>query len=282
MKIGFIDYYLDEWHANNYPAKLKELSGGEIEVAYAFAEIDSPLPGGMTTDEWCEKNHIQRVDSIEELIALSDGIVVLSPDNCERHEQLCRLPLASGKRCYVDKTFAPDEKTARRIFQNAEEHGTPCYSSSALRFATEYATVKKEAIRSLSSWGPACGGGNGYEVYAIHQLEPIMMLMDSAPKRVMMHPIESWYAMTIEFEDGRYATLSGYTGGSPFMMNIQYDEGAQLVNVESDYFEEFLKSLADFFMTGDIKVPHETTVHIMAAREAGLRAMQQPDTWIEL
>ena len=51
MKLGFIDYYLDEWHANNYPARLRELSGGEIEVAYAFAEIDSPL-GGLTTDQW--------------------------------------------------------------------------------------------------------------------------------------------------------------------------------------------------------------------------------------
>lgn len=70
-----------------------------------------------------------------------------------------------------------------------------------------------------------------------------MMLMDSDPKRVIMHPTASWYAMTIEFEDGRYATLSGYTGGSPFMMNIQFDEGAQLINVESDYFGEFLKSL---------------------------------------
>ena len=28
MKIGFIDYYLDEWHANKYPAWIKEASNG--------------------------------------------------------------------------------------------------------------------------------------------------------------------------------------------------------------------------------------------------------------
>ena len=49
MKIGFIDYYLDEWHANNYPELIKELSGGDMEVAYAYGHIDSPI-GGMTTD----------------------------------------------------------------------------------------------------------------------------------------------------------------------------------------------------------------------------------------
>ena len=25
MKIGFIDYYLDEWHANNYPDWFREI-----------------------------------------------------------------------------------------------------------------------------------------------------------------------------------------------------------------------------------------------------------------
>lgn len=33
-KIGFIDYYLSEWHANNYPAWIKEINP-EFEIAYA-------------------------------------------------------------------------------------------------------------------------------------------------------------------------------------------------------------------------------------------------------
>ena len=28
MKIGFIDYYLDEWHSNNYPELIAKASGG--------------------------------------------------------------------------------------------------------------------------------------------------------------------------------------------------------------------------------------------------------------
>ena len=54
MKIGFIDYYLDEWHANNYPAMIDRASGGDMKVTYAYGMIDSPI-GGMTTDAWCEK-----------------------------------------------------------------------------------------------------------------------------------------------------------------------------------------------------------------------------------
>lgn len=281
MKIGFIDYYLDEWHANNYPEKLRNLSDGRIEVAYAYAEIDSPL-GGLTTDEWCAQHNIQRIYSIEELVELSDAIVVLSPDNCERHEDLCRIPLASGKRCYIDKTFAPDQATARRIFANAEAHNTPCFSSSALRYSAEYQNIDKASIQAISSWGPAFGPKPGFETYAIHQIEPIMMLMDAQPAQVMMQLSgENFYVLSIRFADGRLATMTGYATGSPFVLNIAGTKN-QVITVESDYFDAFLRDLVRFFETGESRVDHETTIRIMAVREAGLKALAQPNTWIEV
>ena len=41
--IGFIDYFLNEWHANEYPAMIKaynEKNGTDYQVKYAWAEID--------------------------------------------------------------------------------------------------------------------------------------------------------------------------------------------------------------------------------------------------
>ena len=201
-RIGFIDYYLDEWHANNYPRMIAEASSGEMVVSGAYGMIDSPL-GGLTTAAWCEKMNIPRFDSIEALIAASDALIVLSPDNCEMHETLCRLPLASGKPTYVDKTFAPDGETARRIFALADAAGTPCCSTSALRFAAEYAQIDPAAVRAVSSWGP-----NGFETYAIHQLEPIMMLIRSRPVRVLAQKTDGCAQLNIAFEDGRFAALT--------------------------------------------------------------------------
>ena len=40
-KLGFIDYCLDEWHANNYPAMIADYNsknGTDYRVAYAWAE----------------------------------------------------------------------------------------------------------------------------------------------------------------------------------------------------------------------------------------------------
>ena len=50
--------------------------------------------------------------------------------------------------------------------------------------------------------------------------------------------------------------------------------------VKSDSFVGFMKGLAAFFATGEIPVSHEETVAIMAAREAALRAMENPGSWI--
>ena len=74
----------------------------------------------FTPEEWAEKKGIELKKSIEEVIEDSDCLVVLSPDNPEMHEELCKLPLASGKRTYVDKTFATSKAEAERIFENAE------------------------------------------------------------------------------------------------------------------------------------------------------------------
>ena len=68
------------------------------------------------------------------------------------HLTLCEKPLKIKKTVYVDKTFAPDEETAKKIFAFAEESGTPCYSTSALRYSEEYRDI--EGVNAISSWGP--------------------------------------------------------------------------------------------------------------------------------
>lgn len=276
--VGFIDYYLDEFHANNYPKWLKEASNGELDVKYAYAKMDSPLPGGMTTDQWCEKYGIQRVDSIEELIEKSDCLNVLSPDNPEMHEELCELPLKSGKRVYVDKTFAETKASAEKIFALAEKHGTPCFSASALRFASEYAGIDKSQVEGLVSVGPGLLSN-----YSIHQIEPIVGLMGPQVSRVLFTGTEEYPALTMEYKDGRRAQFSHHGWDCPFAMVIDLKEGkTQRVQVESDYFNLFMKEMADFFLGGEPKVSHEDTIGVIAVREAAILAAQRPGEWVSL
>ncbi|MBQ7960338.1 MAG: hypothetical protein IJ285_03885 [Clostridia bacterium] len=276
-KIGFIDYYLDEWHANNYPDFIKKLSDDRYEVCYAYGKIDSPI-GGMTNEEWSKKHNIPLLDSIEEVIEKSDLLIVLSPDNPEMHEELTDLPLKSGKLVYVDKTFAPDKETAIRIFKNAEEHNTPCFSSSALRFVTELKDVDKSKIYKIYSEGPGT-----YEMYSIHQIEPIVMLMDCPAKRVMGLGDPEHPSLIIEFEDGRFVQMhQGFE--TPFKISLTNEDDNIITDypIKSDYFNLFLSALVEFFDTGIAPVSHQQTIEVIAIREAGLKALNQPFTWFDV
>lgn len=278
-KIGFIDYFLDEWHANNYPEFIKNADpDGEFVVAYAYAEMDKP--NGMTTDEWCAKYGVQRCMTIEEVVEKSDVLVVMSPDNPERHWDLCQIPLRSGKRTYVDKTFALSKKVAQDLVDLGEKYNTPFFSSSALRFADELKTVNKENIVFVNSRGP----GN-FDTYAIHQLEPIVIMMGSNVKRVMAIGSGKYASMVIEFEGGRRAVMThyGWNGGIDFEFTASYEDGTNIkVPAMSNYFANFITCMIDFFRTGKVYAEHKETVAIMAVIEAGNKALQTPGVWVEV
>jgi len=275
MKIGFIDYYLDEWHANHYPQWFKEVDS-QAEVAFGYAVLDNP--NGRTNRQWCEDNRVTLCATMEELVEKSDALAVLSPDNTELHEALCQVALRSGKRTYIDKTFAPDEIIGRRIFDLAAAHNTPCWSTSALRFAPEYQNIDREKIAGIVSVGPA-----GAETYIIHQLEPVMMLMQAPARRVIAMPGEHMYTVTIQFAGGRLAVVNGLVEGSPFRLDLAMNGAPnQVVSAQEDFFHAFIQALVRFYLTGEIPVEPKETLHIAAVRAAALRALAEPGKWVEL
>jgi hypothetical protein len=275
-KVGFIDYYLDEWHSDKYPEWIENASGGEMKVVCAYGMKDAD--GGLSNADWCAKKGIQLFDSIEAVVENSDYLIVLSPDHPEYHEELSALPLQSGKPTYIDKTFAPNRKTALHIFETAQKHGTPLYSSSALRFSAEYSELDKQGIETISSVGPG-----KFDNYAIHQIEPIVMLMGSKPKRVMYIGTSKSPALLIGFEDGRQAMLQHFGWECPFGMFINYDSGSsKVLKIESSFFELFINNLVTFFNTGVPTVQPSETIAIISIIEYGTQAAQTPYQWIEL
>ena len=275
IKVGFIDYFLDEWHANTAPKHLEEQSNGEVKVCYAYGEI--PSPKGVTSEKKYEKMGVEHCDTIAEVIEKSDVIIVLAPDNCERKEDLCREALASGKPCFVDKPFGTDLASAKRMFDIAEKSGTPCYTCSSLRYAQEYCTVDRAAIKSLVAMCPQ----NSYDNYILHALEPAMMLMGEPAKRVSAVSTEdAFYSVTIEMQSGRHIVISSLNYDSPYMMNISIPTSNKLINCSYDFWIYHYKAMVEFFKTGVAPVSHKETLMIAAAREAGKKSLKANGEWI--
>lgn len=275
IKIGFIDYFLDEWHAQNYPSMIKEASGGEQVVAYGYGKIEGTGFGRKTNAEWAEAHNAVLCQTIEEVIKNSDVLVVLSPDHPQFHEVLSQEALRSGKPTYIDKTFTNDKAAAARIFKLAGEYSTPVYSTSALRFSKGYEAVEKEGITGIVSIG-----GGEYDNYLIHQLEPISCLMGTAVSRVLALGTDEASSILLQFADKRYAAIN-FFANVDFELHIAYKNGDCITAFAGgEFFKAFIKALTEFFTTGVPRVDKEDTISLMGIREACLLAQKNRGEWV--
>jgi len=280
-KIGFIDHCIDEWHANNYPRMIRESSRkGMFDVALAWDEARKE--GKKSIDEWCRELGVARARSIEQVVAECDCIVVLSPDNPEEHERLADLPLRSGKPVCIDKPFAPTLVVAKRLFAQAEEYSTPMMSSSALRFGSALEGALGNELAGQKANFAAIQGAGIFQVYAVHQLEMLVMLMGPGARRVMQYSLPDGQLMLVDYGAGRMGTVN-LLPRHPFRCSAQYGPGKSLaINEMADFFPRFIEAMLAFFDTGQSPVPKQETLEVAALLEAGASALAMPGEWVDV
>lgn len=267
--IGFVDYYISEWHANNYPAWIKEIcekSGKDFVVKYAWAEEYVSLVDGRNTDEWCEAFGVERCATIEELCEKADYIIVLSPSNPEKHLEYAKTVFKYKKNTYVDKTFAPDYATAKEIFNVAEKYGTKFFSSSALRYATEL-----DALTDATSV-VTIGGGGSLEEYIIHQAEMMVKLVKARPTSLTATlKGKGQYILDVTFEGGKAGTMI-YSNGLDFAVCAEDEKGdSRYTGIASPFFNNLLADILRFFEEGESSFDVNETLSVMCLREMAVK-----------
>jgi len=279
-KIGFIDYYISEWHANNYPKWISDACkslGADYKVAYAWAELDLSPKYGETTDQWCEKYGAEKCGTIAELCEKSDVIVILAPSDPEKHLGYAEEALKYGKRTYIDKTFAPDHATAKRIFDIAEKYGTPFFSSSALRYGEELTTdfTCREIITT--------GSGSNLPEYIVHQAEMVVKKLGMGAERVSAEKHGSQTHFHVEYADQRNATMI-FAPSIPFTVYMSEADTAKPVyaQVKSAFFAGLITDMIRFFEEGTVSFDSAETLEVMKLREGAIRAIEMNGEWLSL
>ena len=274
-KIGFVDYYISEWHANSYPAwiaKACEENGLSYEVAYAWAEEYISPYDGRNTDEWCRDFGATRCDSIRELCEKSDVVVILAPSNPEKHLGYALEVFKYARLVYVDKTFAPDLKTAKQIYEIAEQYGTRFFSTSALRYATELAKIDTGVGVATT------GGGSNLPEYVIHQVEMVVKLMGGAV-RILARMDGGATVFDAEYADGRRAEMR-YSPELSF--TVRGLAGDEPTAISSPFFVLLITDMLRFFESGESSFSSEETLEAMRMREAAILASERLGEWIYL
>ena len=117
-KIGFIDYYLSEWHANKYPGWMADIckaEGLEYQIAYAWGELEISPVDGISGAQWCEQNGVEQCATIEEVCEKSDVILILAPSNPEKHLEYAKAVLPFGKISTPQRRFLPLPRSIIRL-----------------------------------------------------------------------------------------------------------------------------------------------------------------------
>lgn len=285
-KVGIIDDYVANFHSNTYNELFgviaKEENREEYKITHIYAKNDTHERASETTDEWCARTGAIKCATIQEVCDAVDVILVLAPNSPELHEELVQIPFKSGKRVYVDKTFAPDYATAKRIADYGKETGANYWSSSAVRFDPRLLPFLKGETPEVKS--VVVQGGNVFEIYAIHLVEVMNSVMKNGAKTVTCINGGSNLIMEIAFKDGRKAFYhQAVCAPVPFSAYIEYADGkCDAVVTGEDFWKIFVRALMDFFDTGVAPIPVENTVECIAVRSAIKKAMTQPGVTVEV
>lgn len=256
MKIGFIDHYLNNYHATKFLQIFREgRAGAKVEIVAAYESN----PQGE--EDWCQVNDVPRAESPAEVVEKSDAIIVLSPNNVDRHLELSREALASGKPTMLDKALASTVEDARQIILNAREGGAPIFSASSLRFSIEL----EELLQRVGS-GPYDGifsrGFGDWRNYAVHTIQPALRLLGGRVARVINTGQDDNHLITVENDSGKRAFIEirkceNQYQATPWKIGVLHNDNYEIIEIKKfeEFYENMLTQTIKFFETGESPVP---------------------------
>lgn len=275
--IGFVDYYLDNFHANKYPefiANYNKQYGTDFVVKYAWAEKD--LEGGKTNDVWCKEHDVERCATIKEVCEKSDYVMILAPASPETHLGYAEEVFKYGKLTYVDKTFAPDYATAKKIFELAEKNNIKFFSSSALRFAPEL-----DKCNPNPNVLTVCGGGN-FNEYIIHCIEIAVRFMGCGASKVRYEKYFDQEWADIVYENGKLVKINLTLFNDYFLIAPDMEGISKMVPIDWSFFNHLLVAILRFFETGEVAFDVNQTLEVIKIREALINCKETPGQWKNL
>ena len=263
-RIGFVDYQLDNYHARVYLAAIRETlkdRGFTVSGGTALEAEESRA--------WAKNNDLPYFDSIEQLNDAVDYFIVLAPANPEVHLELCQRVFPFSKTTYVDKTFAPNHATAKKIFALADRYKVAVQTTSALRYTDvqrHVAKVGRDRVRHMVAWG----GGSNFSEYVIHPVELVVSCMGHEAVSLMRRGSEPESQLLINFTRGRTAVVNVYNKTrTSFAASVTTDQATEHFVVDnSRLFVDTTAAMLDFFASGRSDIDRRESLTVMRIIDA--------------
>jgi len=220
---------------------------------------------------------IEIVDSPRQVAEKSDAILITSVDGRVHLEQFLAVA-PFQKPVFIDKPFTVDITSATKIFEIAEEHGTPVIGCSPLRYDQSLEAALSDASKGMIVGADCFGPLNleptqpGLFWYGIHTVEMLYTILGIGCEKVYATKNKDHELVIGEWKDGRIGTIRGNRiGNREFGSTIHRDSGTQYTNSTLSrqiYHAYQNERIIDFFKTGKLAIDKEETIEIIQFIEA--------------
>lgn len=276
-RIGFVDYNLDNYHANVFLNALRndlKKRGFTISGCYGIQQKQS--------HNWATQNDVPYFDDLNTLNDAVDYYMILAPSNPETHLNLCQKIFPFGKATYVDKTFAPNLKTAQKIFALADKHNVPMQTTSALRYTElqDYVQgVGRKNVKHMITWV----AGRSFGEYAIHPIEMFVSCMGPNVKRLMRRGTPKQTQLIIDLTSNRTAIVNVYPHTrTPNSAVVTTNEETKYFNVDrSKIFINNASAVLDLFETGKPNIDRKESLIIRRIQDVA-EQKRSLNRWVNL
>jgi predicted dehydrogenase len=221
-----------------------------------------------------------RIDKVvsepQELIGLIDLVLILDDfEGGALHAELAGPFLEAGIATYIDKPITVSIDDALALFGAAERSNAPLMSCSALRFSSQLARLRADAVgplRLVSAVGP----GDWFN-YGVHTVESLVTLLGPGATSVQQFAGQGRDLTVITGPDGPravVATLRDAPTGFQLVAHGTAGSAQIEINDYDDFYGNTIRAAVAMAASGKAPIDAGETLEVLAILVAGERSAQ--------
>lgn len=285
IRLGVIG--LDTSHA---PAFAKAMNERAVEAGKRPVRVVAAYPHGSSQIESSASRipkftedfkamGIEIVDSIDDLLAKVDGVLLETNDGTLRKEQFAKI-LAAKKPVFADKPAAATWEDTLWIYRQAEKAGLPIFSASSLRYQPTAEDLSPETIGEVvgaETYSPCSLEPHHSRLYwyGIHGVETLFTVMGPGCESVSCTATDGTDVAVGRWNDGRVGTFRGIRQGAGSYGGTIYGTKSIRTLGKFEGYGPLVVAIEDFFRTGKSPVSNQETLEIYAFMEAARLSAEQ-------
>lgn len=248
--------------------------GGSPDVESSHTRVEG------YTAQLRDKFKVEIVGSIAELLPKVDVILLESVDGRPHLEQV-RPVFAARKPVFIDKPVAGSLADAIKIFELARETGTPCFSSSSLRYDPKVIEAAGDSkigkVLGCETFSPCSLEKHHPDLfwYGVHGVEMLYAVMGRGCKTVARTQTKDTELVTGVWANDRIGVFRGLRVGAGYGVLTFGAKGSAFSAAGKGGYEPLLVEICTFFKTKKAPVSPDETIELFAFMEAADESKRQ-------